>query len=201
MKSGIFSKTTSVDDGISIEIIKTKGNKVLDRIKNNVVSESNNDGMMLATDNDKCFSLTKKQRLYGFGICFCLGYVISFMSTLTILGGGITKNAVKFGVLYSIGNVVSLSASGFLVGPCRQLKLMFKPIRRVAALVYVGLIFLILFIAILASRNEKAKGVGPLILLLTLIQCLAATWYSASYIPFGRKIIKRLLQRFCGSNE
>jgi hypothetical protein len=36
------------------------------------------------------------------------------------------------------------------------------------------------------------------VLLLVLIQFLAAVWYSASYIPYGRKIIKGILNKVCG---
>ncbi|KDO28142.1 hypothetical protein SPRG_06189 [Saprolegnia parasitica CBS 223.65] len=131
-----------------------------------------------------CQKLTKKQRMIGFGICFGLGYVISFISTFALLAG--SRNGAKFGILYSLGNIIALCGSGFLVGPAQQVKLMMKPVRRIAAAIYVSMIVLVLVLAILAPH------LGLLILILVMIQFGAAVWYSASYIPYGRKMITSL---------
>ncbi|OQS00636.1 hypothetical protein ACHHYP_03246 [Achlya hypogyna] len=131
-----------------------------------------------------CQKLTKKQRMYGFGTCFVLGYIISFVSTFALISG--SRDGAKFGILYSLGNVIALCGSGFLVGPAQQIKLMMKPVRRIAAALYVLMIVLVLVVAILAPH------LGLLILLLVIIQFCAAVWYSASYIPYGRKMIKTL---------
>jgi hypothetical protein len=74
-----------------------------------------------------------------------------------------------FGVFYTIGNlcllgryVLSLqerwllvrltdrctSSSFFLIGPTRQLKMMFKPIRLIATIIYLGALGMTLFVAI-----------------------------------------------------
>ncbi|ETW08840.1 hypothetical protein H310_01344 [Aphanomyces invadans] len=131
-----------------------------------------------------CKSLTKMQRLYGFAFCFCVGYLINLLSTFALLGG--SRNGAKFGILYSIGSVVSLCGSGFLAGPAEQVKSMAKPVRRIASAIYLLSILLVLVIAV---TNPQ---LGLLILFLAMMQFGAAVWYNASYIPYGRKVLKSI---------
>ncbi|KAF4045521.1 Got1/Sft2-like family [Phytophthora infestans] len=138
-----------------------------------------------------CPSLTKKQRLVGFASCFVLGYIVSFGSTFALIAG--SDNGTKFGITYSLGNIISLCGSGFLVGPKQQVKLMFKPVRRIATVIY------LLMIAVVFTVALAAPQLGLVVLLLVLIQCAAAVWYSASYIPYGRKILTSIAQKICGS--
>lgn len=49
-------------------------------------------------------SLTLKQRVYGFGACFGIGMLLSFMSTFSLWSGNLTQ----FAVIYSFGNAVAL---------------------------------------------------------------------------------------------
>ena len=55
-------------------------------------------------------ALTKKQRFIGFAGCVGFGLVISFMSFLFL-----TRPTV-FAMLYTIGNLVAVASTGFLVG-------------------------------------------------------------------------------------
>ncbi|RLN56204.1 hypothetical protein BBJ29_005007 [Phytophthora kernoviae] len=128
--------------------------------------------------------------MIGFASCFCLGYLISFGSTFALIAG--SDNGAKFGITYSLGNIISLCGSGFLVGPKQQVKLMFKPVRRVATVIYLLMIVVVLSVAIAAPE------LGLVVLLLVFIQLLAAVWYSASYIPYGRKILASIGQKLCG---
>lgn len=63
-------------------------------------------------------SLTRTQRIYGFGICFGSGFIISLLSTIFFSFGNITG----FAVLYTLGNIVSLMGTGFLIGFLSQFK-------------------------------------------------------------------------------
>ena len=63
-----------------------------------------------------CKKMPLRQRIYGWGICFCLGMLISFASAgmlKTIVRGAY----VKFGILYSAGTILTLASSFFLWGP------------------------------------------------------------------------------------
>ncbi|RHY92062.1 hypothetical protein DYB37_005392 [Aphanomyces astaci] len=127
-----------------------------------------------------CKSLTKVQRLYGFAICFCAGYLINLMvqchSTFVLLGG--SRNGAKFGILYSIGSLVSLCGSGFLAGPAEQVKSMANPVRRAATAIYLCSIVFVLVIAVTVP---------------------AAT--APIYIPYGRKLLKTFGSKCLGSMQ
>ncbi len=59
--------------------------------------------------NDSCFpSLSYKERLTGFLICFALGMVIQFFSVGSLMGLVLGKIS-KFAFLYTLGNIVSLT--------------------------------------------------------------------------------------------
>ena len=54
--------------------------------------------------------LTKKQRLIGFVSCVSFGLLISFLSFIFI------SRPTAFALLYTIGNLVAVASTGFLVG-------------------------------------------------------------------------------------
>ena len=62
-----------------------------------------------------CPSLSLKTRVYGWLICFALGWIVSLASTGMIVR--VATNPIKFAVLYTIGTIVSLASSCFLWGP------------------------------------------------------------------------------------
>ncbi len=60
------------------------------------------------TQNDSLFpSLSLKERLIGFGICFILGMLIQFLSMGSLVGFFLGKTS-KFAFLYTTGNIISL---------------------------------------------------------------------------------------------
>jgi hypothetical protein len=56
--------------------------------------------------------LTFQQRLMGFVACFSIGMLLSFIATFQLYQGNFTG----FASLYTIGNIVALFSTGFLVG-------------------------------------------------------------------------------------
>ena len=106
-----------------------------------------------------CPSMTLQQRLYAFAICFCISVAISITSVFSVaqlIGGRPGPFAVKCAcgvwaqsgalvdrprallVRYTLGNVLSLLSTGFILGPKRQIKNMSHPTRAASALVYIG---------------------------------------------------------------
>ncbi len=73
-----------------------------------------------------CLKLSYYQRVVGFVACFSLGAIISFMSIPLLL------NPAKFALPYTLGNILSLLATGFLVGPKRMCRQMCAPVRYIA---------------------------------------------------------------------
>ncbi|ORZ09051.1 Got1/Sft2-like family-domain-containing protein [Lobosporangium transversale] len=141
----------------------------------------NNEDVMDDTNPISCFNLNRTQRLYGFGICFVAGFLISILSTLS-LGTG---QLALFAVFFTLGNIVSLLSTTFLIGPSKQFKTMFAPVRMVASIVFLSLIVITLIVAF----TLKA---ALLCLILCIVQFLALFWYSASYIPYGRAAIRKV---------
>ena len=123
-----------------------------------------------------CFpSMSYESRLKGFVMCFITGWVLSFCSVIAVSLGNING----FVLLYSFGNVIAILATGFLMGPCRQLKSMFASVRIVATLIFIGLLIGTIVVAV-QTKNFVA------VLIMVILQFFAGLWYSLSYIPFGK---------------
>ncbi|DBA01292.1 TPA: hypothetical protein N0F65_001797 [Lagenidium giganteum] len=144
-------------------------------------------------DNFKqsCPSLSYENRLYGFGICAAAGVVLSAFAILCLA----LTNFVAFGLIYSFGSILSLASTIFLVGPMRQVKLMFDKNRWIATLIYLVMIALTLFVALTDSLNKRQKV--PIVIILVILQYLAAFWYALSYIPYARKAVSKACGGAC----
>ena len=134
-------------------------------------------------------TLSYQQRLVGFLCCFGLGMLLSLtslMSFTSLLGGNPTPFAFK----YTLGNLLSMGASSFLVGPAKQCRDMCAPVRRGASLLYVGSLGGTLFcIFYLHSRLLTAASI--------CVQLVAMVWYCFSYLPFGHTMLRRCLGYLC----
>ena len=140
-------------------------------------------GSDVAKNPCPCCQLTFKQRLIGFVSCFSFGFLLSFIATASLWGGDYTG----FGTLYSVGNVLTLFSTGFLMGPVTQLKNMFHSKRAGATLAYLIMIGVTLTVAFAYTGSKNVKAF--LVVLCVIIQSLALTWYTLSYIPFARDMV------------
>ncbi|CAO3641922.1 unnamed protein product [Mucor fragilis] len=129
--------------------------------------------------NWQYFGLTKTQRFYAFGIAFVTGTLLSIVSTITLI-----TNITAFAILYSIGNIISLLSLTFIIGLKKQFKTMFAPVRFWATVIYLAMLVL----TIIISVTLKMFFIS---LIFVIIQFAALVWYSASYIPYGREMIRR----------
>ena len=134
-----------------------------------------------------CKKMPLRQRIYGWGICFCLGFLISLASS-GMIKTMVKGEYVKFGALYSTGTILTLASSFFLWGPTAQCKNMFDPTRRLVTVIYLSLIGAVIGATILAAKNPDFKGSAFIIMALIFAQYLAAFWYGLSFVPMGRKI-------------
>ncbi|KAJ2001927.1 hypothetical protein H4R26_003871, partial [Coemansia thaxteri] len=125
------------------------------------------------------FNLTRMERYTAFGACFVGGLVLSILGSVFIF----TSHMAAFAVCYSLGNLLSLFGMGFLIGFKRQFKMATAPVRLTAFLIYIALLILTFVMAFTLAN-------GVLCLILALCQFCALAWYAASYVPFGRKMIK-----------
>jgi hypothetical protein len=136
-------------------------------------------------------SLTYKERLIGFGVCLILGILVS-LSSYGAFSDLLLGYPVRFAVLYSLGNLISLCSTMFLVGPRQQYKNMSHHSRRTSAAIYVGCLFVTPLIA------YSLPEVTWVIILLVMCQWSALMWYTLSYIPFGRRMAAGLARRLLG---
>lgn len=125
-----------------------------------------------------------------FAICFVLGWIVNFMSVSSL--STIVISPTRFAVLYSLGNILSMCSTMFLFGPVKQLKSMLDPARVSATIVYMASIALTLFSAFYLHSVF-------FVMVALSIQLCAMVWYCASYIPFGRDLLKRFFTGCCGS--
>ena len=106
--------------------------------------------------------------------------LFSMMSFTKVLLG----NPIPFATKYTIGNMLSLGATTFLVGPANQCADMLAPQRRAASLLY--------FATLAGTLAAAVVKMAPLVLLCIVLQFAALTWYTLSYIPFGQSAAKKL---------
>lgn len=138
---------------------------------------------------DCCPTMSYETRLYGFGICLLIGALLALISTIFL-----PLRLVPFAIFYSFGSIMGLLSTMFLVGPMRQVKMMFHKNRWIATTIYLSLIALTLFVGLYPNRIP-ARVIW--IILLVIVQFLAAIWYSLSYIPYARKVVNRLTGGIC----
>ena len=147
-------------------------------------SEESDEASLLEELNAQC-KLTKRQRIYGALFCYALGGILSFFSTLLLM----SHKPRQFAACYSLGSCCGIGSSMFLVGPCRQFKVMCLPVRRIAATVWISTMIVTITVAIAFPRA------GLVVMILVSIQYAAMLWYGASYIPYGRTLIKKSVKR------
>ena len=136
-----------------------------------------------------CPKLTYKQRIIGFAICAGFGWILSFVGAIMLLGSGINQDSIRvFILLYVMGNIIALIATGFLISPKAQCIKMWAETRRYATAFYLLMLAVVFVLAILKMNIWLILGA-------LFIEICAAIWYSASFIPFGRKIIVGTLRR------
>ncbi|XP_062048692.1 vesicle transport protein SFT2B isoform X1 [Lepus europaeus] len=144
-------------------------------------------------------------RVKGFIACFAIGILCSLLGTLLLWVP--RKGLSLFAVFYTFGNIASIGSPGrkqelryhcdsaceaavaysstiFLMGPLKQLKRMFEPTRLIATIMV-----LVCFALTLCSAFWwHNKGLA---LIFCILQSLALTWYSLSFIPFARDAVKK----------
>lgn len=127
-----------------------------------------------------CPSMSFKHRLIAFAVCFGIGGLIALSSMFAwvdLMKGKPTQFAIR----YSLGDIISLCGTFFIVGPKRQLKMMTDPTRRITAAVYI-LAMAMTLVCALVIKNAL------LTLLAIIVQFLAMLWYILSFIPFARRM-------------
>ena len=168
--SSVAASTTASESGSSVDVEEGDASASQER-----------EGLLLGDLGHAC-GLNRRQRLYGALGCYGCGALCAVLSTLMLWGG--PHHVKQFAFFYTLGALCSIGSSLFLIGPVRQLRVMCLPVRRVACAVWMGSMLATL---IVAFGFPKA---GPLVLLLVVVQYAAMLWYGASFVPYGRAILR-----------
>lgn len=129
-------------------------------------------------------SLSWETRIKGFIVCFVLGIIISIFGSLALF---LHKGLSLFVLFYTIGNIISMMSTCFLMGPMNQFKKMFAPTRIIATI----LVLVMIVFSLIAALYFRKAGLS---LLFMILQWLAMTWYSLSYIPYARDAVKKTFE-------
>ncbi|KAG2433923.1 hypothetical protein HXX76_008275 [Chlamydomonas incerta] len=133
---------------------------------------------------DEAMTLSWKNRLIGFGCCLAVGLLLTLISIPMLW----TMQITKFAVMYSVGSVVSVLSTLFLMGPVKQFQRMMEEKRILATIVYILSIAGTLTIAF-TTHNPA------LCLIMLVIQILALVWYCVTWIPGGQAALKSIIFR------
>ncbi|XP_030012226.1 vesicle transport protein SFT2A [Sphaeramia orbicularis] len=153
----------------------------MDKLRRVLSGQEENEELGLTAQVLDASTLSYSTRLKWFVICFAAGILCSILGTaLLFLPGGIKL----FAVFYTLGNIAALSSTCFLMGPLKQLKRMFEPTRLIATIV----MLLCLVLTLCAAFWWNKRGLA---IIFCILQFLAMTWYSISYIPFARDAVMK----------
>lgn len=137
-----------------------------------------------------CFpSLSLTERLIAFGICMCAGTVLDILAWFSVIKI-IEGKPQTFALCFSIGIIVSMAGSGFLIGFRRQCSMMFKPSRFITTVIFLSALALTLISALILQSRL-------LTLIFMIIEILAYIWYVLSYLPFGQKLVIKICGSWC----
>ncbi len=139
-----------------------------------------------------CPNLTYQQRILGFVACSGIGWTLSTIGSFILFDGFSEKNVTTFILLYILGTFMGLGGTLFLCGPKKQCIKMWDKTRRWSTGFYLSMLLIVFCVAVTEQHIA-------IIISMLFVEILAAVWYSASYIPFGRKMILGCLRAsICG---
>jgi hypothetical protein len=137
----------------------------------------------LAAQINSATTLSWSTRIQGFAICFILGFVFSIIGSALI---ALPKGLLLFALFYTVGNLTSMASTMFLMGPFRQIKKMFNETRILAT---IG-VFVFMVLTLMSALWWKR---ALLSVIFCILQFLAFTWYSLSYIPYARDLVRKTI--------
>ncbi|GAA6100802.1 hypothetical protein Q7C36_005407 [Tachysurus vachellii] len=155
----------------------------MDKLKKVLSGQDGNDDLNVLQGADEAITLGWGTRVKAFIACFVLGVACSILGSCLLWVP--RKGIILFAVFYTFGNIASLLSTTFLMGPLKQLKKMFDKTRALATAVMITCLVLTLC----SAFWWKIPG---LVVLFCILQFLALTWYSLSYIPFARDALIKM---------
>ncbi|KAI4325001.1 hypothetical protein MLD38_030437 [Melastoma candidum] len=144
--------------------------------------EEEDEGASAGEESGGFFYLSPTQKMYAFGGCLLGGLLCMILSLIVF------AKPIKFAVLFTIGNLLAVGSTAFLIGASQQMRMMFDSSRIIATAIYLGCVVMALVFA-LWMRSKI------LTILAVICEMCALIWYCLSYIPFARQIVSNLMVR------
>lgn len=131
--------------------------------------------------------LSLKERIVGWLVCCFIGWVLSFLASVSLVA---SDDVAAFAVMYSLGQILNILGSTLLATPKSQWKAMTSKSRWLISLIYVLSIVATVLVAILVP-------IKAFTFLCLGIQMCAYFWYSLSFVPCGRTAFKKIVKACC----
>ncbi|XP_060774777.1 SFT2 domain containing 2b [Neoarius graeffei] len=155
----------------------------MDKLKKVLSGQDGNDDLNVLQAAGDATTLGWGTRVKAFIACFVFGVVCSILGSCLLWVP--RRGLILFAVFYTFGNVASLLSTMFLMGPWKQLKRMCDKTRALATAVMI----ICLVLTLCSAFWWQNKGLA---VLFCILQFLALTWYSLSYIPFARDALIKM---------
>jgi hypothetical protein len=138
-------------------------------------------------------SMTYQQRLLGCMICMGLGFLLSMGSTFRLVAL-LKGDPIPFATMYTLGNIIALSATCFIYGPWAQAKQMFAETRFITTCVFFGMMIATLSVAFYPGN---IIGRGFILVICIFCQFCALAWYTMSFVPYAREMVGGCIRDRC----
>lgn len=153
----------------------------MDKLRRVLSGQDDDEEEGIMTQISDASTMSWSTRIKGFIICFIIGITCSLLGTFFLfLPNGLTI----FAVFYTLGNLLALGSTCFLMGPVNQCKRMCAPTRLIAAII----MFVCMALTLCAAFWWHIAGLA---IICCALQFLAMAWYTISYIPFARDAVKK----------
>mmetsp|Transcript_9943 Transcript_9943/g.12254 ORF Transcript_9943/g.12254 Transcript_9943/m.12254 type:complete len:190 (-) Transcript_9943:1242-1811(-) len=126
---------------------------------------------------NETFQLSYTTRIVVFAVTLLLGLCCCFIAATFVY---MPRTFAKW---YTLGSILLIASSMFLMGPWKQMKTMFHRSRALASIIYIFSIIGTLYAALHLQRLG-------LTIVMIVVQVLAMLWYGLSFIPFAQEILK-----------
>eukprot|EP00826_Nyctotherus_ovalis_P045610 TRINITY_DN5066_c0_g1_i2.p3 TRINITY_DN5066_c0_g1~~TRINITY_DN5066_c0_g1_i2.p3 ORF type:complete len:155 (-),score=30.05 TRINITY_DN5066_c0_g1_i2:126-590(-) len=154
------------------------------------MSLGSTEALASAAPNESVFpSMSFRTRMIGF--CICVGVGI-FLQIIGLIMVGTLKFGT-FAICNTLGIVLMVGASVFLMGPMKQLKRMFTKERLPATVILLAGIVLTLVMGLAVKSTI-------LTIIFAALTWVAYLWYILSYIPFAQKCVKNCISSCTGGS-
>ncbi|XP_017770445.1 PREDICTED: protein transport protein sft2 [Nicrophorus vespilloides] len=147
-------------------------------ILNNLLrkEEPEEEGWFQETKKSCCPSLTRMQRIIGFGVCLGMGILCFTLSAMFI--PVLLFKARRFSLLFTLGSSFFLMSFSFLWGPMNFFKMLFSKDRLLLSLTYI----LTLVATLYAALSYQST---PFTVLFAVGQVITLLWMVVINIPGG----------------